>query len=293
MLKNILPVYQIPDFEKSSIDSKEFYYARLENHLETHLFIQKPHKHDFYILVLFNEGEGCHVIDFKSYAVESNTLFFLSPGQVHSWTLSPEAKGHILFFSPAFYSSAFSLGKLSSFSFFNSNLSKPILNLGLKDAQILISSFEKIESEILNPGWGNIDLLKSFTNEVLTLSYRFYLDENPELKSQKPTLDQFQRLERIIEESYMNQREINFYASQMGMSQKQLNLLTQRKIQKPISQLILERVILEAKRLLVHSDLSVSEISYKMKFEDPSYFSRLFKKKTSYTPEQFRTSQKL
>ncbi|WP_373396727.1 helix-turn-helix transcriptional regulator [Algoriphagus halophilus] len=291
MPKSILPTYQIPDFEKVSIDPQEYYYSRLEKHLQTHLFIQKPHKHDFYILVLFSHGNGTHIIDFKSYLVTPKSMFFLAPGQVHSWTLSPDTKGHILFFSQSFYTSIFSLAKLNNFTFFNSNLSIPVLNLESAQFNQLASNFEKVEEEIVHPNWSSMDFLKSYTNILLTISYRYYLDQNPQLKSQTPYLDQFQKLEKIIEEAFSVQRDVNFYASQMNMSLKQLNLLTQKKTGKPISQLLMERVILESKRLLVHSDLSISEIAFKLLFEDPSYFSRLFKKKTCYTPEKFRLLQ--
>ncbi|MBN3521541.1 helix-turn-helix domain-containing protein [Algoriphagus lutimaris] len=292
MPKTTLPTYQIPDFEKVSVDPQEFYYSRLEKHLQTHLFIQKPHKHDFYILVLFGHGNGTHIIDFKSYPVTSKSMFFLAPGQVHTWTLSPDTKGHILFFSQSFYTSIFSLAKLNSYIFFNSNLTIPLINLEVAQFNELVFSFQKIEEEISHPSWSSMDLLKSYTNILLTLSYRYYLDQNPQLKSQTPNLNQFQKLEKIIEEAFTVQRDVNYYATQMNMSLKQLNLFTQKKVGKPISKILIERVILESKRLLVHSDLSVSEIAFKLQFVDPSYFSRLFKKKTSYTPEEFRLLQK-
>lgn len=292
MPKNILPTYHIPDFEKVSIDPQEFYYSRLEKHLETHLFIQKPHKHDFYILVLFSEGEGTHIIDFKSYPVSPQTMFFLAPGQVHSWSLSPDTRGHILFFSPAFYTAAFSLAKLNSFIFFNSNLNIPVLNLDTDQMKDFVSNFEKIETEIASPGWSSLDLVKSYTNILLTHSYRFYVAQNSNLQTQTPALDQYQQLETIIEQSFIAHRDVDYYASQMNMSLKQLNLLSQKKVGRPISQLILERVLLEAKRLLVHSDLSISEIAFRLHFEDPSYFSRLFKKKVGSNPEKFRSQAK-
>ena len=69
---------------------------------------------------------------------------------------------------------------------------------------------------------------------------------------------------------------------------KQLNGFCKKSVGKTSSQLILDRVLLEAKRLLTHADLNISQIAYELEFDDASYFSRLFKKKVGVTPEQFR-----
>lgn len=92
-----LPVYQIQDFNAQEHKERFFYLSSFASHLKEHLFIQKPHKHNFYILLFISKGQGTHTIDFKEYPVQAKTVFFLTPGQVHSWQLSDDTDGYIIF----------------------------------------------------------------------------------------------------------------------------------------------------------------------------------------------------
>nr|WP_305051013.1 AraC family ligand binding domain-containing protein [Elizabethkingia bruuniana] len=79
--------------------SSGFYFNTMKGHLKSsHKHIEKPHRHDFYVTVLFTQGSGVHEIDFQSYDVQAGSLFFLSPGQIHSWELSDDTDGYIFFF---------------------------------------------------------------------------------------------------------------------------------------------------------------------------------------------------
>ena len=288
MAEETLPIYQIPDFETEKINPSDFYYSELEVHLKTHLFIQKPHKHDFYIVLIITEGTGIHTIDFRNYPVKPRTAFFLSPGQVHSWELSADTKGHILFFSSSFYSAFFTQKKLMSFTFFRSNISMHSLELALNERDELLFYFERINKEIQNPGWSSHTQLASYTDLLLTNAHRYFLAKNQDSITPAKQHDLFQKLEILIESEFMDHREVGYYAQEMNVSLKQLNAITKSAVGRTVSNMILERVILESKRLLTNSSLTVAEIAAKFKFDDPSYFSRLFKRKTSFTPEQFR-----
>ncbi len=97
MSRKLLPVYQIQNFKETSGHHHHFYLNDLKAHLQEHSFIQKPHKHDFYILIFFTQGSGTHTIDFQIYPVEPDSVFFLSPGQVHAWQLSANTEGFVIF----------------------------------------------------------------------------------------------------------------------------------------------------------------------------------------------------
>src|SRR5687768_2340508 len=129
MSEKLLPVYQIQNFKEPSGHHHHFYLNNLATHLQEHAFIQKPHKHDFYILIFITQGSGTHTIDFKTFPVEPNSVFFLSPGQVHAWQLSADTEGFVIFFSLEFYALGHPQKKLFQFPFFNALLQKPLLQL--------------------------------------------------------------------------------------------------------------------------------------------------------------------
>ena len=96
------PVYNIQNF-KADLSKKELYINTFKNHLKAHSFIEKPHRHNFYLLVLFTNGTGKHEIDFAKYEIKPGSLFVLQPGQIHNWQLSADIDGYIFFYSQEIY----------------------------------------------------------------------------------------------------------------------------------------------------------------------------------------------
>jgi AraC family transcriptional activator of pobA len=290
MIKDRLPIYQIPDFGSAGFDSSVFYYSKLGRHLEKHKFIQKPHKHDFYILLLVTAGSGTHNIDFREYPVAPGSTFFLHPGQVHSWRLSEDSEGHIVFFSTEFYSYGFPSKNLSGFPFFAASSLPSNLELQPDECKEIDFYLSEIEKESENSGYSKKEILRSYTEILLVKLSRIYQAVYQIDHIIPSTEDRFRLLENAIEIHFRTNRQASFYADELNLSLKQLNRLTKSSVGKTISELLIDRVILESQRLLTYSDDSIAEIAAQLGFDDPSYFTRLFRKKISATPEQFRKS---
>jgi AraC-like DNA-binding protein len=107
-----------------------------------------------------------------------------------------------------------------------------------------------------------------------------------EIKSSQITA--FNNFLRILEENFRRDEGVSFYADKMNMSERNLNLICKNNFQKSVSEIIETRKLIEAKRMLLYSDKSVSEIGYELGYNEKSYFTRVFHARMEITPTRFR-----
>src|ERR1700743_3098637 len=128
------PVYDIDNFSYRGTE-RGFYASTFPDHLKQHAhLILAPHRHVFYVSVLFTKGSGIHEIDFNAYDIVPGCVFLLSPGQVHTSKLSKEIVGYIVFHDKEFYNLNFTHEKVENYPFFSSTENKPLIVL--KDVEI-------------------------------------------------------------------------------------------------------------------------------------------------------------
>ncbi|MFM9987926.1 AraC family ligand binding domain-containing protein, partial [Flavobacterium sp.] len=121
-----LPIYQINKFYCESSEN-DLYVNDFKSHLVNNSFIENTHSHNFYLLVLFTQGNGIHIIDFDRFEIKVGCLYFLKPGQVHSWQLSEDIDGYIAFYSQEVYNLYFGKKKLEEYSFYRTLMNTPEL----------------------------------------------------------------------------------------------------------------------------------------------------------------------
>lgn len=266
-----------------------FYCNTIENHIITaHKNIHKPHKHNFYLTVLFTHGSGKHEIDFEIYDIKPGSVFFLNPGQMHHWELSEDIRGFIFFHSQAFYDLHFSNGKINNYPFFQSVQNPSVLYL---DDQYL-SYFDGLFAQVLNEINSKNVFKTQKTLALIELIYiestRLYInDEVLQTVKLNSYSDKYQQFERLVELHYKTEKSASQYADWLFISPKHLNRITQSMVNKTTTDIILERVFLEAKRELISKKFSYGEIATDLGYVDYAYFSRLFKKKCGETPSEF------
>ncbi|PZR19611.1 MAG: AraC family transcriptional regulator [Flavobacterium psychrophilum] len=282
---NILNLEQFHDHDTS----EEFHANTLSNHLITrHKDIYLPHKHNFYLSVLFTKGTGIHEIDFRSYEVKPGALFFLNPGQTHHWELSPAADGYIFFHSQNFYDLHYTRNRLSSFPFYYSIHSNPCIYLNKVKLKTAVTFFEMILKEYQNNKTFANESLISLTDLVYNESSRAYMLQNPAILNNKDKYYvKFRSFEELIEGNFREYKLPSQYADMLNMTSKHLNRITQAVVGKTASDVILERIILEAKKEIILQKQGFAEIAYLLGYDDYAYFSRLFTKKTGTTPSEF------
>ncbi|SIQ84935.1 AraC family transcriptional regulator [Pontibacter lucknowensis] len=292
MAKEHLPIYQIQDFEARSRKDRYFYISSFSAHLQEHLFIRKPHKHDFYIILFVTQGQGTHTIDFKTYDVQPGNVFFLTPGQVHSWELSSDADGLIIFFSQEFYAKEYPHRMPFEFPFFNALLYNPVLRISQAHENTLMPILQLLQQEYRQNGLMRDVALSRYLDILLIELTRIFRPGKAVKGTFAKDLALLQQLERLIDLHYKEQQPVSFYAERLHVTPKHLNDVCRNALNKTTKELIQDRTLLEAQRLLVHADLTSSQIAAELGYFDNTYFFRFFKKHIGCTPEQFRASNK-
>lgn len=263
------------------------------NDLKTHLLdhhnkISHPHKHNFYLNVLFTHGEGIHEIDFNEFEVKPGSFFVMAPGQVHHWELSDDVKGFVFLHSKEFFMLRDGEFELDEFPFFYSKQNTPEIVL---DGEAF-SSVHDLCHNLLQEYKASHEYKALKIHSLITLVYialtRAYSPTNHKVKRNSHYDSTIRTLEHLVEISYKDEKGPSYYADQLNITLKHLNRICNHVLGTSVSQVITARVLLEAKRLLMFRDLSIAEVANQLGYSDYSYFSRLFKKHTTQTPQQFR-----
>jgi len=282
-----IDILEIDTFRNGSLKNG-FYVNRLSSHLrQSHHRINRPHKHDFYAVILFTSGCGTHEIDFASFQVKPGAIFFLSPGQTHNWQLSADAEGFVLFHTQEFFNGQYAKLGTENFVFYSglSNISPIVLSdADLKDAA---TGFGKILMEnAVSASKGNYMILSLLTG-IYILCERLAVTRDVEMSGRGSYSATLSRFRELLEKHYPNEKLPQWYAGRLSISQRHLNRIVKTLLGRSPSDLIAERIILEAKRMLLHTSLNFSEIAAELGYPDYAYFSRLFRKRVGSSPSQF------
>lgn len=244
--------------------------------------IEKPHQHFFFLLVLFEKGVGEHVIDFQNYPVTDHQVHILFPNQVHSWNINASSKAYQLMIDKTHFEKI-SLHFRHSFAYYQQN---PVISLSRNIFADLLYEFKAIQKELADDN-GLATLIQSRTSVIASILSKevekTILDETKNPYSSR--LVQFQEL---IDTHFREEKNIAFYAEKLHISSSQLSKICRYYLSASPTELIHQRTVLEAKRLLKSTDLSIKEIAFKLGFADAPYFTNFFKKSTGMNPRDFR-----
>jgi AraC family transcriptional activator of pobA len=287
MQQKTLPVYDIAAFQHSGND-RDFYANDFRSHLKQneHLVLL-PHRHNFYMSVLFTAGNGSHEIEFNNYTIKPGCLFMLAPGQVHTWELPDNIDGYIFFHTKEFYDLNFTYEKVENYPFFSSLRNTPLIILKKLSLKKIEPMFREMVKEYRSNELMKFKKLCSMVNILYIELSREYLPQKMIDEQNQSYLARVRQLEELINKNFVDIKSPEKYARLMYVSEKHLNRMVKVSLNKTTSDLITERIILEAKRMLVFSKKTVSEIIVELGYTDNAYFFRFFKKKTAVTPADF------
>ncbi|XHR96869.1 helix-turn-helix transcriptional regulator [Mucilaginibacter sp. UC70_90] len=270
------------------IKQDEVLISRFAPYLDAHKNLFFPHRHSFYHLVLFTDGGGSHTIDFESFEVKPGQIYFMTPGQVHSWDFEGFTDGYIINFSSSFIQSfLLRSGYFDNFYFLNGNPKDEVIDLPADQLQVIISLFEKILAEVEKPAALGSDMVKLLMLQIFILISRCGgKSDNFGKQGYNQTL--IRNFQKLIEQHYIHVKLPKDYAELLYITPNHLNAVCKDVLGLSAGEVIRNRTLLEAKRLLTNPRLNISEIAFNLNFSDNSYFTKFFKKIEGITPEEFR-----
>ncbi|MCX6217532.1 helix-turn-helix transcriptional regulator [Spirosoma sp.] len=241
-----------------------------------------PHKHNFYEILWITSGNSKQTIDYIDYEIKADTLFFISPGQLHLFEEWEDIKGYCVLFEEHYFLQLFQNKNILFELVYLDNLyANPFLtidnNAKLKLEPIInLLRKEKSSQTIQALLFILLKQIQSLytTNQILTAS------------THQVVL--FKRFRSLVDENFGKNWALTQYANQLNITAHNLNSIVKSVCNKTASDIIKERILLEAKQLLQFSDDTIAEITNRLGFEDSSYFARYFKKHTSASPMEFR-----
>jgi AraC-like DNA-binding protein len=281
-----VPVIQISDYEYGSpVKSADFHLAPLEAMKST---LPYPHRHAFYHIVWVLRGQGHHVIDSVEYEVCPDVVFFMAPGQIHDFILSENAAGYAISFSADFFSfKVRSRHAETEIPVYNFERLPGALYLDSAQAQELRPLLDGIALEYEGESPGHEDAIWSYLRVFLIKAARIAGATPGDMHSPRNVLLS-RRFKALLEKHFNTVGDAAAYARMLNVTERALNEATRQALGATAGKLIRERVMLEARRLLLHTEESIAEISAQLAFDDPAYFSRCFKKHTGRSPIEFR-----
>ena len=286
-MKSEIPVYNLSSFPEVRTD--DFLVSRFAPYAVTHQNLHYPHRHNFYHILLFTAGSGSHSIDFQTFTVQPYQIYFMKPGQVHSWHFDSAPDGYVINFSAVFFQSfLLKHNFLDDFTFFDGLASNSVIDIPEVSHAKIVALFENILEESSANQLFGFNLVRALLLQVFILISRLGEGKNqPQSSGYNYTL--LKNFQKLIEQNFQTLKLPKDYAELLYITPNHLNALCNDLLGISAGEVIRDRIFLEAKRLLINLDLTITEISNRLNFTDNSYFTKSFKKQTGATPEEFRT----
>jgi len=285
-----IPTY---DLYKTLSKAVPFEFSLLENAYQPYN-ASLPHRHNYYEVLYFREGGGEHEIDFNTYPVQANSLHFVSPEQVHLLRREKHVTGFVISFAREFCIDGY--GGISfpgSFPFFDNPYIAPVAKAERPaDQEELLELFNRISTTYTSDRDDRDFILACNLSLLLVISRRLFGVHDEPGKKMNQRSELVRKFRQLVDQHYVQIKSVSEYSNLLHISSGHLNDTVQRETGKTASEIIYDRILLEAKRMLYHSQKSIKEIAFALNYDDPSYFIKFFKTHVHDTPEHFRISSR-
>ncbi len=247
---------------------------------------------NYYSIILINSGKGKLKIDFSEYDFTENMLLSFVPYQPFMLESDEDISGFILNFHPDFFCIHKHQKEVACNGvLFNDIYKPPFITLEDSEMQNFHTLIQQMKDELQNAELAQYELLVSYLKIFLITASRIKVNQSPKAQQDFAQIKEpfiLQNLKDSIEKNFKTKHSANDYAVLLNISAKALAKTTKLYFNKTLTDLISERIIIEAKRELYLTSKSVKEIAYELGYEDEHYFSRFFKNNADISPQIFR-----
>ena len=282
----ILLKMNLPTLDFNRKDGKKLQFEFSEITSETLPALQLNfHRHNFIEIIFICNGTTNQIVDFNNFSVSENQVLIIPKNSVHQISETESYEGIWLLFTDTFLNLEQSK-YLNEFSIFNPILDNKLLNLNAEEE--IFQYLNLIKTEYNNLNAKNYELLLQSLFFSLLVKLENIAQQQYPVHVANSEREIYNLFLKLLEKSFQTQHSVSFYCNELNVTSKKLNILLLKCSGKTTSDLIMDRIIIEAKRLLSYSEKSIKEIGFDLGFEDNHYFSRIFKKKTNISPEGFK-----
>jgi AraC-like DNA-binding protein len=248
-----------------------------------------PHRAQFYHILWIEKGHGTHYVDFKPLSIEDQTIIFIPQNSVNKYDCKGYYEGKAILFTDSFFSRTQEDITFLNFSMLFSDLYPTAKFKFPAPKSPLINSLLGMEAEYNRTfDFAQYMILQNMLHVFLLQSEREMQAQGFKELKRGPGLNILFNFKQLLEQHFHKEKSVKHYALQLNISEKQLHKATTSLLDKTPKAVINDRVLLEAKRLLAHSNQPVKEIAYELGYDEPTNFIKFFRKYTHTTPTEFR-----
>jgi AraC family transcriptional activator of pobA len=250
--------------------------------------VREPHRHDFHELIFVRSGSGVHLLDDRRVEAEAGTVTLIGRGQVHVFAEARDVRGSVVRFDESLLFSGGDGRVLPTWL---------LSGRGSRTVHVPRGAFADVEAVIRALAGESAGLADARTAEVerhllsvllLWLERWYDASRTERREGDDASVELHRRFAQLLEEDHAAHHDAAHYADRLGLPAAALSRALSQVTGRTTKELVLDRVMLEAARLLRFTDLSVQEVALRTGFRDPFYFSRAFKRASGAAPQAFR-----
>lgn len=247
-----------------------------------------PHRHSYFVIIWVKKGAGTHFIDVDKYELEDNTVYCLTPGQIHLLKVEGPVDGYVISFTAEFlslnednFNLLFNTGLFYTFSH------SPVIKVSEEMDEDMGGIVAKMMKEYANFFLLRSEILRGFLKIFLIYLTRQF--EGVDTQAQQPrNIELARKFLSLLEKQFTTKKMVADYAEQLAVTPNYLNEIVKKVSGFPASHHIQQRIVLEAKRQAAYSELSMKEIAWHLGFDDVAHFSKFFKNVSGASFSDFR-----